>query len=131
MKETGRAYYGEKGKVGFFHSGSGLVEWNVPEARHLDFLEAVTEKTGFRSMDVDVFETPDGKLLVNELQAVFGASHSVHQLMVDGEPGRFVRDGSRGEWIFEAGDFARNACANERVRFVIEAGLGSNSKGMW
>ncbi len=132
LVRIGDSFFGHvKGKVGFFHSGSGLVEWNVPEARHLDFLEAVTEKTGFRSMDVDVFETPDGKLLVNELQAVFGASHSVHQLMVDGEPGRFVRDGSRGEWIFEAGDFARNACANERVRFVIEAGLGSNSKGMW
>ena len=65
------------------------------------------------------------ELLVNELQTVFGASHSVHQLKVNGEPGRFVRGGNGGEWVFEPGDFARNACANERVRYVLEVGLGS------
>lgn len=30
------------------------------------------EKGRFRSMDVDVFEATDGRLLVNELQTVFG-----------------------------------------------------------
>jgi hypothetical protein len=95
-----------------------VVEWDVPEGRHLDLLESVTDEGGFCSMDVDVFETPDGRLLVNELQTVFGASHSVDQLRVDGVPGRFLR-GEGGAWVFEAGDFARNHCANERVRFVL------------
>lgn len=117
LVRIGDSFFGHiKGSRGGIHSGSGVVEWDVPEKRHLDFLEQVTNEGGFRSMDVDVFETPDGRLLVNELQTVFGASHSVDQLRVDGAPGRFVRD---GEWVFEEGNFARNYCANERVRYVL------------
>lgn len=69
-------------------------------------------------MDVDVFETPDGSLLVNELQTVFGASVSVDQLRVNGVPGRMTRS-TDGQWVFEPGDYARNACANERVRDAL------------
>ena len=119
LVRIGDAYFGHpKGRAGAFHSGSGKVEWDVPEPRHLDFLHAVTELGGFRSMDVDVFETVDGRLLVNELQAVFGASTSVDQMRVDGVAGRMVR-GDEG-WRFEPGDFARNACANARVLDVLE-----------
>jgi hypothetical protein len=70
-------------------------------------------------MNVDVFETESGEFLINELQTVFGASFSVDQLRVDGEPGRFVHDAA-GNWVFEAGDFAKNMCANERVRDALE-----------
>ncbi len=121
MVRIGDSYFGHgKGSLDGIHSGSGLVEWDVPEDRHLDFLYEITEKGGFRSMDVDVFETEDGRLLVNELQALFGASHSVDQLRKDGVPGRFVRTTQEPrEWVFEAGDFARNACANERIRYII------------
>lgn len=123
LVRIGDSYFGHpKGRVGDFHSGSGVALWEVPEPRHLDFLHAVTERGGFRSMDVDVFETLDGRLLVNELQAVFGASVAVDQLRVDGQPGRFVRRGP-GQWVFEAGDFARNACANERIRDALARGL--------
>ncbi len=123
MVRIGDSYFGHpKGRVGEFHSGSGSVHWDVPEPRHLDLLHRVTEEGDFRSMDVDLFETRDGRLLVNELQAVFGAGFSVDQLRVDGSPGRFVRE-PRGEWHFESGDFARNACANERIRWVIESRL--------
>lgn len=114
LVRIGDAYYGHpKGRAGEFHSGSRSVTWDAPDARHLEFLHAVTEKGRFRSMDVDVFETSDGRLLVNELQTVFGASTSVDQLRVDGVPGRMVPAG--GGWTFEPGDFARNACANARV----------------
>jgi hypothetical protein len=119
LVRIGDAYFGHpKGLAGEFHSGSGRVLWDVPEPRHLDFLHAVTELGRFRSMDVDTFETRDGRLLVNELQTVFGASASVDQMRVDGVAGRMVRrsDG----WHFEAGDFARNACANARVLDVID-----------
>jgi hypothetical protein len=114
LVRIGDDFYGHpKGRAGEFHSGSGRVAWDVPEPRHLELLYAVTEKGGFRSMDVDVFETADGRLLVNELQALFGASTSVDQLRVDGVAGRMVREGD--VWTFQAGDFARNACANARV----------------
>jgi len=120
LVRIGDSFFGHvKGCVGGFHSGSGVVEWDVPEERHLNFLLEVTEKGKFRSMDVDVFETTDGRLLVNELQAVFGASHSVDQMRKDGIAGRFIQKAGSSEWMFEAGDFARNACANERVRYLI------------
>ncbi len=127
LVRIGDSYFGHpKGRRGEFHSGSGVALWDVPEPRHLDFLHRVTEAGGFRSMDVDVFETPDGRLLVNELQAVFGASVAVDQLRVNGQPGRFVRRGE-GRWEFEAGDFARNACANERIRDALARGLRRRS----
>lgn len=119
LVRIGESYFGHpKGRLGDFHSGSGLVEWDVPEARHLDLLHEVTEKGGFRSMCVDTFETPDGRLLVNELQTVFGASASVDQMRKDGVAGRMVRSAD-GAWTFEPGDWARNACANERVRYAL------------
>ncbi len=122
LVRIGESYFGHpKGRVGDFHSGSGLALWDVPGPRHLDLLHQVTELGGFRSMNVDLFETPDGRLLVNELQAVFGASVAIDQCRVDGQPGRFVR-GADG-WQFEPGDFARNACANERIRDALARGL--------
>jgi hypothetical protein len=124
MVRIGDSFFGHpKGRVGEFHSGSGAVEWTPPEDRHLDFLAWVTEKGSFRSMNVDVFETEDGRLLVNELQAVFGASVAIDQSRVNGQAGRFVRNTNGAGWQFEAGDFARNACANERIRDALARGL--------
>jgi glutathione synthase/RimK-type ligase-like ATP-grasp enzyme len=124
MVRIGDSFFGHpKGRVGEFHSGSGVAEWDVPESRHLDLLLEVTEKGRFRSMDVDIFETPDGRLLVNELQAVFGASVAIDQSRVNGQAGRFVRGGDGASWKFEPGDFARNACANERIRDALARGL--------
>jgi hypothetical protein len=120
MVRIGDSYFAHlKGRAGDYHSGSGKVEWKMPEQHHLDLLHQITERAGFRSMDVDVFELPDGRLLVNELQTVFGASVSIDQQKQDGVPGRMVRS-ETGAWVFEAGDFARNACANERIRYVLE-----------
>lgn len=123
LVRVGDSYFGHpKGRVGEFHSGSGVAFWDAPEPRHLGFLHSVTEAGGFRSMNVDVFETQDGRLLVNELQAVFGASVAIDQSRVDGKPGRYVRT-DQGTWEFEPGDFARNACASERIRDALARGL--------
>ena len=123
MVRIGDSYFGHpKGKVGEFHSGSGKVGWDAPPVGHLDMLHEICGLGGFRSMDVDLFETRDGRLLVNELQAVFGASVAIDQSRVDGVAGRYVRLGP-SQWQFEAGDFARNACANARVRDALERGL--------
>ena len=120
LVRIGDSYFGHpKGKRGDFHSGSGRVDWTFPQTRHLELLHQVCELGGFSSMAADVFETVDGCLLINELQTVFGASTSIHQMMQDGSPGR-VRRASDGSWLFEAGDFARNCCANLRVLTLIE-----------
>lgn len=115
MVRIGDSYFGHpKGRLGEFHSGSGRVDWTAPDGRHLDLLHRVTECGGFRSMAADLFETTDGRLLINELQTVFGASTSVDQMRVDGKAGRMIR-ADDGSWYFQEGDFARNACADARV----------------
>ena len=119
MVRIGDAYFGHpKGRLGEFHSGSGVVEWDPPTPALLELLHGVTELGRFRSMNLDIFETRDGSLLVNEMQTVFGARHSVDQLRVDGVAGRMVRNGAG--WSFEPGDFARNACFNARVLDALE-----------
>jgi hypothetical protein len=119
LVRIGDAYFGHpKGRQGDFHSGSGKAEWDIPDTRLLNLLHSVTELGGFRSMAVDVFETTDGKLLVNELQTVFGASTSVDQMRLDGKPGKMIRLND-GSWQFEPGDFARNACANARIEDAL------------
>ncbi|MCB9911375.1 MAG: hypothetical protein H6827_00115 [Planctomycetes bacterium] len=121
MVRIGDSYFGHpKGRVGEFHSGSGKVEWNPPEARHLDLLKRVTDLGGFTSMAVDMFETTDGRLMVNELQTVFGAGFSVDQTRVNGRAGRYAFHEGEEPWRFEEGDYARNACANARVKFLLE-----------
>jgi hypothetical protein len=120
MVRIGDSYFGHpKIRAGDFHSGSGKFGWDVPEPRHLDFLRTITDNGKFTSMNVDMFETQQGQLLVNELQTVFSAVYSVDQLRVDGKPGRFIRDPQDQTWIFEEGDFARNACANARIDYLV------------
>ncbi len=127
MVRIGDSYFGHpKGRVGDFHSGSGKVEWTPPEARHLDFLKQVTDEGDFTSMDVDMFETEEGELLVNELQTVFGAGFSVDQARINEKAGRFVWAGQPAHWQFEVGDFARNACANARVNYLVSRLLNEN-----
>lgn len=120
MVRIGDSFFGHpKGRRGNFHSGSGIALWDVPPRELLDFTRKVTETGNFSSMDVDVFETQEGEYLVNELQTVFGASYSVDQLRVDGKAGRFLHDEAANTWVFEEGNFARNACANARVTFLV------------
>lgn len=127
MVRIGDSYFGHpKGRSGQFHSGSGKVEWDLPGRPLLDLLHQVTESSGMRSMSMDVFELPDGRLLINELQTVFGASVAVHQLKKEGQPGR-MRRGDDALWTFEAGDFARNACANARVLDALDLLAASRS----
>lgn len=129
MVRIGDSYFGHpKGRVGDFHSGSGKVGWTPPEARHLDFLKHVTEVGGFTSMDVDMFETLGGELLVNELQTVFGAGFSVDQTRINGKAGRFVYAGGSSPWQFEEGDFARNMCANARVDYLVSRLLAESKQ---
>lgn len=124
LVRIGNSYFGHpKGRVDDFHSGSGKIEWAPPETRHLNFLKSVTDIGGFTSMDLDVFETETGVLLVNELQTVFGAGFSIDQTRINGKAGRFVYMTESSSWQFEEGDFARNACANARVEYLVKYAL--------
>jgi len=128
MIRIGDSYYGyRKEKVGDFHSGSGAWSWLTPPKVLLDFLKSITELGNFTSMDVDIFETEEGDYLVNELQAVFGATTPAEMLCVDGKFGRYVFDEANQEWVFEEGDFSRNMCANARVEYLINHILKKNA----
>ncbi|GAJ23391.1 unnamed protein product, partial [marine sediment metagenome] len=104
----GKSYFGhQKLKKGQFHSGSGKVGWYDPPKKLLNFVYEVTEKGNFTSMDIDIFETRDGRYLVNELQSMFG-SYLDYQMLVDGRPGRYIYKPSTAGWIFEEGIFCRS-----------------------
>ena len=119
----GDSYFGhEKGKTGEFHSGSDVVGWFAPPRKALDMIHTVTETGGFRSMAMDVFETPDGNLLINELQSVFGSVDTA-QMYIDGIPGRYKR--VNGEFVFDEGHFCKNASCNLRIEDLL--GLLSHS----
>ena len=99
-----------------FHSGSGTSAWNVPPDRVFDFCREAGGKGGFRAMNYDVFMTPAGELMINELQAVF-AAYNPSQMYRDGIPGRMVF--ADNCWHFEEGVFCRNGCANLRVAELV------------
>lgn len=106
-----------KAKKGDFHSGSGGTHWIPPPKAALDLAWEITEKGGFGSMAVDIFETDDGRFLVNELQCVYG-QHCPVQLVKDGKSGRFLRD-TNGDWVFEEGVFSVNHGCNLRLEAAL------------
>lgn len=119
VHRLGDSFFGfGKVKKGGFHSGSGETHWVVPPKGALDLAWAITERGGFKSMAVDIFETVDGRFLVNELQCVYGQHGSV-QLVKDGKSGRLLHE-SDGTWRFEAGEFAVNHGCNLRVQEAIK-----------
>ena len=110
----------QKGQIGDFHSGTNIVIFAEPPRKLLDFVRTVTDCGGFASIDVDIFETSDGRYLVNELQTLFGPDPI--QMKVDGKPGRYIYDKDNDRWVFEEGVFAGDSCAccNLRVKYLLE-----------
>lgn len=101
--KIGDSYFGhQKLLKGVFASGSGLVGWVAPPKELLCMVHEICEKGGFVCMDVDIFETKDGKYSINELQASFG-SYLDYQMCIDGHHGRYVY--ANGDFVFEEGDF--------------------------
>lgn len=77
----------------------------------------ICDRGGFHSMAVDVFETTDGRYLVNELQSLFG-SYDDSQMYIDGRPGRYrLVD---GEFVFEAGYWNRFGSYLLRLEHLLE-----------
>ena len=120
MVRVGDSFFGyrkEKGANGL-HSASHSWSWLDPGEKLLHLLKQVTDTGGFTSMDVDVFLTPDGRMLVNELQTVFGCTTPAEQMKIDGVEGRYVPNGNG--WRFEPGAFCRNHMCNLRIQYLLE-----------
>jgi glutathione synthase/RimK-type ligase-like ATP-grasp enzyme len=117
----GDSFFGyQKGNIAGFHSGSGVFLYGRPPDKVLDLTKRVTDEGQFRSLNVDIFIARDGRLLVNELQALFGQAGSREICRVDGQPGRMICSGEAGEWQFEPGTFCQNYLCNLRVATLLE-----------
>ncbi len=97
-------------------SGSLLKGYVNPPLELLDFVKELTDRFGFYSQAVDIFETGKGQYLINEMQCIFGQSDP-YQMLVDGKPGRYLN--KNGRWIFEEGMFNKNESYNLRLDYVI------------
>lgn len=115
----GESYFGHQKLEGKnnMHSGSGNVGWVKPPEQLLNLVKCICDEGNFRSMDVDIFETKDGKYYVNELQTIFG-SYDASQMYIDGKPGRFKFINNR--WEFEEGYFNQNYSCNLRVQDFVK-----------
>jgi hypothetical protein len=121
MIRIGDSSFGyEKVKVGDFHTGSHRWAFGRPPDELLNLLKAVSERGSFSSIDLDVFVTPEGRLLINELQSVFGMGHPWEMCVVDGKPGRMLFETGSGSWRFEAGSFCDHWMCNLRVARLLQ-----------
>jgi hypothetical protein len=128
MVRIGHSFFGyrkEKGPSGL-HSASHSWSWIDPGEKLLHLLKQVTDTGGFTSMNVDIFLTREGKLLINELQTVFGCTTPAEQMKIDGVEGRYLWD--ENHWRFDPGEFSRNHMCNLRIQHLL-AGLKKN-KGL-
>ncbi|MCB1048778.1 MAG: hypothetical protein KDC10_16425 [Calditrichaeota bacterium] len=118
MVRVGDTYfcrYKEPGADGL-HSGSGTVRWEKPPIELLERTRQITDLGGFTSMNIDFFETTDGRFLVNELHAVFGTPRNPKRGEENG--GRWLRD-EQGNWHFEKGYWYQNGCSNLRLKNLL------------
>lgn len=106
----------KKLKSGQKASGTLLKGYENPPLDILDFMKGITDRFGFYSQSVDIFESDRG-YLVNEMQCFFGQSDP-HQMLVDGVPGRYVYTDDR--WVFEAGDFNSNESYDLRLETALD-----------
>lgn len=122
MIRIGESYFGyEKLKVGDYHSGSHAWSYGRPSDELLNLLKRITDKGDFKSMDLDVFQTTDGRYLVNEMQAVFGMGNPFEMCVIDDRPGRMLWDEEKKNWVFEPGAFCQNSMWNLRIQYILDS----------
>ena len=114
----GDSYFAHKKlKMGNKASGSLLKNYDNPPLYLFDFAKSIMDKFNFKSQAIDLFETNDGRLLINEMQCIFGQSDP-YQMLVDETPGRYCN--LNNNWVFEAGDFNRFESYDLRVKHVLQ-----------
>ena len=94
-------------------SGSLLKEYGDPPKSLLEFVRLMTDKFGFKSVALDLFESSPGEYLINEIQCIFGQSDP-YQMLVNGKAGRYTFQ--NGRWVFEEGDFNTNESFDLRLK---------------
>lgn len=97
-------------------SGSLLKSYENPPLRIFDFARELVNRLSFYSQAIDVFESPEGEFIINEMQCIFGQSDP-YQMLVDGNPGRYRF--LENKWVFEAGDFNTNQSYDLRLKHAI------------
>jgi hypothetical protein len=121
MIRIGKSYMGyQKIKQDGFASSTKQFNTVRPPEALLEFVRAVTGRGGFESIALDVFETEDGRYLVNELQTTFDLHVEGGLPMKEGKPGRFLFDGETRTWCFEEGLFCENELCDLRVMTLLE-----------
>lgn len=117
--KVGESYFGHKKlKTGEKASGTKKKSYDVPPAKLLDFVESVCRKCKFNMVAVDIFEKPDGRYYVNEIQTKWGQKYD-YLMLVDEKTGRFVKQ-QDGSWLFEEGDFNQNKSFNLRLKWILQ-----------
>ncbi len=119
MVRIGDSFFGyrkEKGDDGK-HSASHKWSWLDPGGNLLNLTKRVTDVQGFKSMNVDIFKLPDGRLLVNECQTVFGCTTPAIQMKINDQEGRYLFED--GAWRFEAGEFSAHHLCNLRLQHLL------------
>jgi glutathione synthase/RimK-type ligase-like ATP-grasp enzyme len=119
MVRIGDSFFGyrkERGPTGL-HSASHTWSWLDPSNELLDLIKNLTDTGGFTSMDVDIFLTKEGHLLVNECQTVFGCSTPAIQMKVNEIEGRYLWTDTG--WCFEPGSFCANHMCNLRLEYLL------------
>jgi len=114
----GGSYFAHKKlKKGELASSSLLKDYSTPPSDLIYFVKDIMEKNNFQSQAVDVFETRDGRFLVNEMQSFFGQSDKF-QMKVDDKIGRYIFKDDK--LLFEEGDFNTTECYDLRMKHVLE-----------
>lgn len=115
--KIGESYFAhKKAKIGEMASGTKEKVYDNPPIKLFNFMKNVCDSTNFYSQAVDIFETPKGGYLVNEIQTIFGQSDAF-QMKVDGKIGRYVY---KNGWVFEEGDFNTNESYDLRLEHAIK-----------
>jgi len=113
----GESFFAHKKlKRGNKASGSLLKNYDNPPFAILNFVKEITDRFGFFSQAVDIFETENG-YLVNEMQCIFGQSDSF-QMLVNNIPGRYMKINQ--SWVFEEGNFNENESYNLRLNYILK-----------
>lgn len=120
MIRVGESYFCRiKGKKGNFHSGSGDIVWGFPPTELLDKTKEVSEMFDVPNINIDYFETMNGKYLINEIHALWGG-----KVIKDYDlEGRYIWNDDKKKWDFEKGDFFKNRTANLRLEWIKEKWL--------
>lgn len=114
----GNSFFAHKKlKIGEKASGSLLKKYDNPPLSILDFVKEITDRFGFYSQAIDIFETDRG-YLVNEMQCIFGQSDP-YQMLVDGSPGRYIFIDDK--WLFQPGNFNTNGSYDLRLQTILES----------